>query len=103
MIRRPPRSTQGRTLFPYTTLFRSEPHLPVMLLDVREARDPVQVHERRGTTQAEIEERHEALAAGEDLRVAAVAPEQRERLVEARGGVVVEFDGLHVRAFWINS
>src|SRR5216117_3850968 len=28
MIRRPPRSTQGRTLFPYTTLFRSKywPH-----------------------------------------------------------------------------
>src|SRR5216117_4101848 len=25
MIRRPPRSTQGRTLFPYTTLFRSDP------------------------------------------------------------------------------
>src|SRR5216117_98836 len=24
MIRRPPRSTQGRTLFPYTTLFRSK-------------------------------------------------------------------------------
>src|SRR5216117_3654079 len=27
MIRRPPRSTQGRTLFPYTTLFRSYLHL----------------------------------------------------------------------------
>src|SRR5216117_3352283 len=26
MIRRPPRSTQGRTLFPYTTLFRSLVH-----------------------------------------------------------------------------
>src|SRR5213596_3933526 len=25
MIRRPPRSTQDRTLFPYTTLFRSAP------------------------------------------------------------------------------
>jgi hypothetical protein len=25
MIRRPPRSTQPTTLFPYTTLFRSEP------------------------------------------------------------------------------
>src|SRR5213596_2480181 len=25
MIRRPPRSTQDRTLFPYTTLFRSPP------------------------------------------------------------------------------
>src|SRR5216117_4533163 len=31
MIRRPPRSTQGRTLFPYTTLFRSEPgSMPVL-------------------------------------------------------------------------
>src|SRR5213595_4137158 len=29
MIRRPPRSTQLRTLFPYTTLFRSGPRLPV--------------------------------------------------------------------------
>src|SRR5216117_3378476 len=28
MIRRPPRSTQGRTLFPYTTLFRSR-HQPL--------------------------------------------------------------------------
>src|SRR5881392_2430843 len=27
-IRRPPRSTQRTTLFPYTTLFRSRPHLP---------------------------------------------------------------------------
>src|SRR3546814_19890124 len=26
MIRRPPRSTRTDTLFPYTTLFRSEPH-----------------------------------------------------------------------------
>src|SRR3546814_10127214 len=27
MIRRPPRSTRTDTLFPYTTLFRSQPHL----------------------------------------------------------------------------
>src|SRR5213596_3263577 len=27
MIRRPPRSTQDRTLFPYTTLFRSTPSI----------------------------------------------------------------------------
>src|SRR3546814_19749174 len=27
MIRRPPRSTRTDTLFPYTTLFRSHPHL----------------------------------------------------------------------------
>src|SRR5216117_3460484 len=29
MIRRPPRSTQGRTLFPYTTLFRSQGTLTI--------------------------------------------------------------------------
>src|SRR3546814_16904093 len=29
MIRRPPRSTRTDTLFPYTTLFRSTPHLAV--------------------------------------------------------------------------
>src|SRR3546814_16442710 len=28
MIRRPPRSTRPDTLFPYTTLFRSQPALP---------------------------------------------------------------------------
>src|SRR3546814_19439398 len=27
MIRRPPRSTRTDTLFPYTTLFRSQPHV----------------------------------------------------------------------------
>src|SRR3546814_8894438 len=30
MIRRPPRSTRTDTLFPYTTLFRSEPDGPVI-------------------------------------------------------------------------
>src|SRR3546814_14183426 len=36
MIRRPPRSTRTDTLFPYTTLFRSEQqvHLPHLLLHV---------------------------------------------------------------------
>src|SRR3546814_4551294 len=29
MIRRPPRSTRTDTLFPYTTLFRSDPHPPL--------------------------------------------------------------------------
>ena len=92
--RDPPRD-EGRELDRPLSRHRAEPDLSVTLLDVREARDPVQVHERRGTAQAEVEERHQALAAREDLRVAPVAAEQRERLVEARGGVVVELDGLH--------
>ena len=33
MIRRPPRSTPGRTLFPYTTLFRSQVYLGVAVTD----------------------------------------------------------------------
>src|SRR5216117_117730 len=32
MLRRPPRSTQGRTLFPYTTLFRSHAAVAVRVL-----------------------------------------------------------------------
>src|SRR3546814_4660131 len=32
MIRRPPRSTRSDTLFPYTTLFRSEPQLDILAL-----------------------------------------------------------------------
>src|SRR3546814_4268294 len=38
MIRRPPKSTRTDTLFPYTTLFRSRPRLP--LLDLRKFRRP---------------------------------------------------------------
>src|SRR3546814_9682283 len=33
MIRRPPRSTRTDTLFPYTTLFRSEDDAPVEMAD----------------------------------------------------------------------
>src|SRR3546814_8942675 len=36
MIRRPPRSTRTDTLFPYTTLFRSEPSLGLAPLIVRD-------------------------------------------------------------------
>src|SRR3546814_4513446 len=35
MIRRPPRSTRTDTLFPYTTLFRSEPALRLRRLEER--------------------------------------------------------------------
>src|SRR3546814_14802843 len=35
MIRRPPRSTRTDTLFPYTTLFRSHPHLRAALFRTR--------------------------------------------------------------------
>src|SRR3546814_1611530 len=37
MLRRPPRSTRTDTLFPYTTLFRSEPRFPRHLVRDRSA------------------------------------------------------------------
>src|SRR6187399_2884233 len=43
MIRRPPRSTQQRTLFPYTTLFRSR-----RLAQIRDLRLSGAIHEGEG-------------------------------------------------------
>src|SRR3546814_6894166 len=42
MIRRPPRSTRTDTLFPYTTLFRSEHHA-----ERRHPRERDELHDRR--------------------------------------------------------
>src|SRR3546814_6806585 len=44
MIRRPPRSTRTDTLFPYTTLFRSHPHVQVHAGKQRQRRQ----HQRQG-------------------------------------------------------
>src|SRR3546814_10887272 len=41
MIRRPPRSTRTDTLFPYTTLFRSERVAPKSVEELRSLADPV--------------------------------------------------------------
>src|SRR3546814_6200166 len=38
MIRRPPRSTRTDTLFPYTTLFRSDPEITYADIDVQRLR-----------------------------------------------------------------
>src|SRR3546814_12711679 len=40
MIRRPPRSTRTDTLFPYTTLFRSDEHLDRRAVAAGHADDP---------------------------------------------------------------
>src|SRR3546814_16061402 len=41
MIRRPPRSTRTDTLFPYTTLFRSEPRLGLAMARERRSGAPL--------------------------------------------------------------
>ncbi len=69
----------------------------VRLLDRVEARNAVHVDDDRGLDDAGLQQRDEALAAGEHPRVVA-AREQRERLVERLRSVVVERRGLHAAA-----
>src|SRR3546814_4925776 len=63
MIRRPPRSTRTDTLFPYTTLFRSERgHPPLLVRLPRQAGIPDAVignDELRGIDQVRIERSEE--------------------------------------------
>src|SRR3546814_13875208 len=60
MIRRPPRSTRTDTLFPYTTLFRSEQ------VDLRLEAQPLEGREGRQQPEADRQDRHD----GEQRRVA---------------------------------
>src|SRR5216117_4582124 len=74
MIRRPPRSTQGRTLFPYTTLFRSvfikDNHISVcgsIALAVKRARSGVPVLTKIEVECDTLEQVTQALEAGADM------------------------------------
>src|SRR3546814_12962884 len=99
MIRRPPRSTRTDTLFPYTTLFRSEVHavvgalaayqaqaLPLALGLVVGQRDLQRGVDRLGAgigeeDVVEVGRRHRGDAAG-DLEGGRVAELERRRVVQ---------------------
>src|SRR3546814_3353664 len=57
MLRRPPRSTRTDTLFPYTTLFRSNPRRTIVPGDLpaRRQEDPPGALGRRGGTVQPVE------------------------------------------------
>src|SRR3546814_3941304 len=55
MIRRPPRSTRTDTLFPYTTLFRSDAADHRLQLDLPHPLDDEQVHADRRRDQADLD------------------------------------------------
>src|SRR3546814_13401744 len=46
MIRRPPRSTRTDTLFPYTTLFRSEDLHLIRRIEAKVGSDEIRLHDR---------------------------------------------------------
>src|SRR3546814_998566 len=88
MIRRPPRSTRTDTLFPYTTLFRSQ--LPVLALDVvddRRARPAEQCrHDQTDALAAPgRSERHDVLGTVVTKIALAGAPEENARFGEKPG------------------
>src|SRR3546814_4948232 len=58
MIRRPPRSTRTDTLFPYTTLFRSEDSLADRSIGLATGRDGVD-HQRPGVGRGDEEHDHQ--------------------------------------------
>src|SRR6186997_974677 len=87
MIRRPPRSTQQPTLFPYTTLFRSDRHaLDVSHRQLQEAL----AHLREVVRVAGRQEADRALAA-----LAVLDPLARERLGHLPGRLVRGEDERH--------
>ena len=75
---------------------RADPQRAVAVLAVvAEAGQVVDVDEQRGGGEAQLEQRHEALAAREHLGVVAVLGEQRDRLVEGARRRVAEAGGVH--------
>src|SRR3546814_9043444 len=82
MIRRPPRSTRTDTLFPYTTLFRSEE-----IVDALRPRQPVRLAAR-------LVEREEGL---EQVHVRVLATRQRQRLTARDLPLAVAVEGAGAR------
>src|SRR5207302_3532909 len=74
---------------------RAEEERPVLDADAVEPDDPVEVDEQPWAHEAEVEERHEALAAGERFRI--VPGEQLERLLQGLRRRVLERRRLHAR------
>src|SRR3546814_4042946 len=82
MIRRPPRSTRTDTLFPYTTLFRSDFSLPLRIRqqNLRHWRLPFSRHpdllmvEARGVAMTAFDEMDTGLAGAGPAGTSAVRP-----------------------------
>jgi hypothetical protein len=95
---RPARRDLGRDLELMGARHRADGESVARLAHVRELRHAVQVDEERRLREPEGEERHEALPAGEDLRLVAAVRERRESLVDGTRRDVVELRRLHCAA-----
>src|SRR5262249_4893367 len=80
----------GRKLDRALARHGAESDVAVVLTDVGERLDPVEIDQRGRPRQPEVQQRDEALPARQQLRLAVVAHEQRDSLVERDGCVVFE-------------
>src|SRR4029077_12566008 len=69
--------------------------------DAGQARNPRDVDEHLGLAQSKLHERHQAVAAGDELPRALRGAQLRDRVVERRGAVVLELRGYHDLPPWM--
>jgi hypothetical protein len=74
---------------------RADPHRLGVGADVGQLRQPVDVDQVRRRGQAHVQQRHQALPARQDLAVVAGVVEDRERLLDGGGAVVLERGWFH--------
>ena len=73
----------------------ADPDRVAAILDAAQHIDPVDVDEHVRRRQPHIERRHQALAAGQDLRVAGAIAKQRQRLVDVVRSPIEKRGGFH--------
>ena len=86
---------RNRLLEGHVANHRSDPERVAVLGQVVELVERVDVDQNRGTGQAEVHGRDQALAAGQDLGLVAVLAQVSYRFGHGAGLVVVEWSRLH--------
>src|SRR3546814_1709710 len=86
MIRRPPRSTRTDTLFPYTTLFRSDEEIGGRAVDLRDAFEVEERIEMRGEADHRLSRDRAEQRDQHELQVAPFAESFLERRLRRRAG-----------------
>jgi hypothetical protein len=87
---REPLPDQGRLQERAVAGHRADADLVALVGDVVELAEIVDVHEVLGRRQAQLHHRQQAVAAGDDSGVGTEALQQRQRVVDAGGPLVLE-------------
>ena len=93
---RPPLRDERRDLELVRPCHRTEDEAAVVVLaHVRQVADPIEIDQQRGLREAKGQQRHQTLAAGEQLRLVAAGGEGSDRLLDRGRCRVLELGRLH--------